>query len=146
MELILYNTQDTANTLNKNLTELATLDINFKQGQNMFNPSLILTKTNVPTLANYCKLANKYYFINSTYEYHTSYLIINLMEDVLQTYKDDILKSDTDVTSKSKIDYNTTVGTNNKVTTDIIKSNITLPDNESIIVQTNGTTDKPINL
>lgn len=146
MKLTLYNTQDTANTLNKNLTELATLDINFKQGQNMFNPSLILTKTNVPELANYCKLANKYYFINSTYEYHTMYLIINLMEDVLQTYKDDILKSDTDVISKSTIDYNTTVGTNNKVTTDIIKSNITLPDNESIIVQTNGTTDNPINL
>lgn len=146
MKLTLYNTQDTANTLNKNLTELATLDINFKQGQNMFNPSLILTKTNVPELANYCKMADKYYFINSTYEYHTMYLIINLIEDVLQTYKDDILKSDTDVISKSKIDYNTTVGTNNKVTTDIIKSNITLPDNESIIVQTNGTTDQPINL
>lgn len=146
MKLTLYNTQDTANTLNKNLTELATLDINFKQGQNMFNPSLILTKTNVPELANYCKLANKYYFINSTYEYHTMYLIINLMEDVLQTYKDDILKSDTDVISKSKIDYNTTVSTNSKVTTDIIKSNITLSDNESIIVQTNGTTDNPINL
>lgn len=146
MKLTLYNTQDTANTLNKNLTELATLDINFKQGQNMYNPSLILTKTNVPELANYCKLVDKYYFINSTYEYHTMYLIINLMEDVLQTYKDDILKSDTDVISKSKIDYNTTVGTTNKVTTDIIKSNITLPDNESIIVQTNGTTDNPINL
>lgn len=146
MKLTLYNTQDTANTLNKNLTELSTLDINFKQGQNMFNPSLILTKSNVPELTNYCRLANKYYFINSTYEYHTAYLIINLMEDVLQTYKDDILKSDTDVTSKSKIDYNTTVATNTKVTTDIIKSNITLPDSESIIVQTNGTTDKPINL
>lgn len=146
MKLTLYNTQDTANTLNKDLTELATLDINFKQGQNMFNPSLILTKSNVPELANYCKLADKYYFINSTYEYHTMYLIINLMEDVLQTYKDDILKSDTDVTSKSKIDYNTTVSTTNKVTTDIFKSDITLPDNESIIVQTNGTTDKPINL
>lgn len=146
MELILYNTQDTANTLNKNLTELSTLDINFKQEQNMFNPTLLLTKTNVPELANYCKLADKFYFINSTHEYHTSYLIIDLMEDVLQTYKDDILKSDTDVTSKSTIDYNTTVGTNNKVTTDIIKSNITLPDNESIIVQTNGTTDNPINL
>lgn len=146
MKLTLYNTQDTANTLNKNLTELATLDINFKQGQNMFNPSLILTKSNVPDLANYCKLADKYYFFNSTYEYHTMYLIINLIEDVLQTYKDDILKSDTDVTSKSKIDYNTTVSTTSKVTTDIFKSDITLPDNESIIVQTNGTTDKPINL
>lgn len=146
MKLILYNTQDTANTLNKNLTELATLDINFKQGQNMFSPSLVLTKANVPPLANYAKLAEKFYFINSTYEYHTEYLIINLMEDVLQTYKDDILKSDTDVISKSKIDYNSTVATNSKVTTDIVKSNITLPDAQSIIVQTNGTTDKPINL
>ena len=112
----------------------------------MYTPSLVLTKTNVPPLANYAKLAEKFYFINSTNEYHTAYLIINLIEDVLETYKDDILKSETDVTSKSKIDYNSTVATTTKVTTDIVKSNITLPDAQSIIVQTNGTTDKPINL
>lgn len=146
MELILYNTNDTANTLNKDLTELVTLDINFKQGQNMFNPTLVLTKKNVPIKANYCKLGTKYYFVNSTYEYHTDYLILNLYEDVLQTYKDDILNSETDVISKSKIDYNTTVSTTNKVVDDIIKSDVTLDENESIIVQTNGTTDKPINL
>lgn len=146
MELILYNTNDTANTINKDLTELVTLDINFKQGQNMFNPTLVLTKKNVPIKANYCKLGTKYYFVNSTYEYHTDYLILNLYEDVLQTYKDDILNSETDVISKSKIDYNTTVSTTNRVVDDIIKSDVTLDENESIIVQTNGTTDKPINL
>lgn len=146
MELILYNTNDTANTLNKDLTELVTLDINFKQGQNMFNPTLVLTKKNVPIKANYCKLGTKYYFVNSTYEYHTDYLILNLYEDVLQTYKDDILNSETDVISKSKIDYNTTVSTTNRVVDEIIKSDVTLDENESIIVQTNGTTDKPINL
>lgn len=146
MELILYNTNDTANTLNKDLTELVTLDINFKQGQNMFNPTLVLTKKNIPIKANYCKLGTKYYFVNSTYEYHTDYLILNLYEDVLQTYKNDILNSETDVISKSKIDYNTTVSTTNRVVDDIIKSDVKLDENESIIVQTNGTTDKPINL
>lgn len=146
MKLTFYNNKDTTNTINKDLTELSTIDINFKQGQNMYTPSLVLTKTNVPPLSNYVKLAEKFYFINSTYEFHTTYLIINLIEDVLETYKDDILKSETDVTSKSKIDYNSTVATNSKVTTDIVKSNITLPDAQSIIVQTNGTTDKPINL
>lgn len=146
MELILYNTNDTANTLNKDLTELVTLDINFKQGQNMFSPTLVLTKKNVPIKTNYCKLGTKYYFVNSTYEYHTDYLILNLYEDVLQTYKDDILNSETDVISKSKIDYNTTVSTTNRVVDEIIKSDVTLDENESIIVQTNGTTDKPINL
>ena len=146
MKLTFYNNKDTTNTMGKDLTELATIDINFKQGQNMYTPSLVLTKVNVPPLTNYVKLAETFYFINSTYEYHTSYLIINLIEDVLETYKNDILKSETDVISKSKIDYNSTVATNSKVTTDIIKSNITLPDAPSILVQTNGTTDKPINL
>lgn len=146
MKLTFYNNKDTTNTINKDLTELSTIDINFKQGQYMYTPSLMLTKLNVPQLANYAKLAEKFYFINSTYEYHTEYLIINLIEDVLETYKDYILKSETDVTSKSKIDYNSTVATSTKVTTDIVKSNITLPDAQSIIVQTNGTTDKPINL
>lgn len=145
MKLTFYNNKDTTNTINKDLTEISTIDINFKQSQNMYTPSLVLTKTNVPPLANYVKLAEKFYFINST-NYHTEYLIINLIEDVLETYKDDILKSETDVTSKSKIDYNSTVSTSTKVTTDIFKSNITLPDAQSIIVQTNGTTDKPINL
>ena len=146
MKLTFYNNKDTTNTINKDLTELSTIDIKFKQGQNMYTPSLVLTKANVPQLANYAKLAEKFYFINSTNEYHTAYLIINLIEDVLETYKDDILKSETDVTSKSKIDYNSTVATSTKITTDIVKSNITLPDAQSIIVQTNGTTDKPINL
>lgn len=144
MKLILYNTNDSNNTLNKDLTELTTLEINFKQSQNLFNPTLVLTKTNVPIKANYCKLGNRYYFINSTSEFHTEYVILNLFEDVLQTYKDDIMNSETDVKSKSKIDFNTTVPTTSKVIDDIIKSDITLSENESIIVQTAGTTEKPI--
>ena len=83
MKLTFYNNKDTTNTINKDLTELSTIDINFKQGQNMYTPSLMLTKLNVPPLSNYAKLAEKFYFINSTYEYHTEYLIINLIEDVL---------------------------------------------------------------
>lgn len=144
MKLILYNTNNSNNTLNKDLTELTTLEINFKQSQNLFNPTLVLTKTNVPIKANYCKLGNIFYFINSKSEFHTDYIILNLIEDVLQTYKDDILNSETDVKSKSKIDFNTNIPTTSKVIDEIIKSDITLSDNESIIVQTAGTTEKPI--
>ena len=68
MKLTFYNNKDTTNTINKDLTELSTIDINFKQGQNMYTPTLVLTKTNVPPLANYAKLAEKFYFINSTNE------------------------------------------------------------------------------
>lgn len=138
MKLTFYNNKDTTNTINKDLTELSTIDINFKQGQNMFNPSLILTKTNVPELANYCKLADKYYFINSTYEYHTMFLIINLWEDVLQTYKDDILKSSQDIIRKSVAGNVKQTNVSSETISKIYQSNKTLTKGKSIFVVTSG--------
>lgn len=138
MKLTFYNNKDTTNTINKDLTELSTIDINFKQGQNMFNPSLILTKTNVPELANYCKLADKFYFINSTNEYHTMFLIINLWEDVLQTYKDDILKSSQDIIRKSEAGNVKQTNVSSETISKIYQSNKTLTKGKSIFVVTSG--------
>ena len=146
MKLIFYQTNDTANTVNKTLTQLKELEINLTSAQPLMSPTLILTAKNVPDKANYAKIRDKYYFIRSTSEYHTYYKIVNFAEDVLMTYADKILNTDADIISKSTIDYNTTVPTNSKVKTKIYKSDITLPDVETIVVQTNGTTSDPINL
>lgn len=146
MKLIFYHTNDAANTINKTLTQLKELEINLTSEQPLMSPTLILTATNVPDNANYAKIRDKYYFVKNTSEFHTCYKIVNFAEDVLMTYAEEILNTDADITSKSTIDYNSTVPTNSKVKTKIYKSDVVLPDVETIVVQTNGTTSDPINL
>lgn len=141
MKLIFYQTNDTANTVNKTLQQLNELEINLTSKQPLMSPTLILTAKNVPDKANYAKIRDKYYFVRNTSEFHTCYKIVNFTEDVLMTYAEDILNIEADITSKSTIDYNSTVPTNSKVKTKIFKSDVTLPETETIVVQTNGTTD-----
>lgn len=141
MKLIFYQTNDTANTVNKTLTQLKELEINLTSEQPLMTPTLILTATNVPDNANYAKIRDKYYFVRNTSEFHTCYKIVNFSEDVLMTYAEAILNTDADITSKSTIDYNSTIPTKSTVKTKIIKSDVTLPETETIVVQTNGTTD-----
>lgn len=146
VKLIFYQTNDAANTVNKTLNKLNELEINLTSEQPLMSPTLILTAKNVPDKANYAKIRDKYYFVRNTSEFHTYYKIVNFTEDVLMTYAEDILNMEADITSKSTIDYNSTVPTNSKVKTKIIKSDVTLPNVETIVVQTNGSTSDPINL
>ena len=58
--------------------------------------------------------------------------------DVLETYKDRILESEFDIAEKSTIDFNSSVPTTSEIENKVIKSNVTLQDNKSIIVTTTG--------
>ena len=147
MELILYHTNDSQNTINKEKTLITTKNINLKQSTNLYQTFLILKNDKATDFSkvNYAKMLNKYYYVSYETIANNNFIRLNLKEDVLETYKDVILNSDFDIVAKSEIDYTSNVPTSKKVQTKIIKSNVTLADDENIIVQTSGTTNTSVN-
>ena len=65
MELILYHTNDSQNTINKDLTLITTKNINLKQSTNLYQTFLVLKNDNTTDYSkiNYAKMLNKYYFV-----------------------------------------------------------------------------------
>lgn len=147
MELILYHTNDSQNTINKEKTLITTKNINLKQSTNLYQTFLILKNDKATNFSkvNYAKMLNKYYYVSYETIANNNFIKLNLKEDVLETYKDAILNSDFDIVAKSEIDYTSNVPTSKKVQTKIIKSNVILADDENIIVQTSGTTNTSVN-
>lgn len=147
MELILYHTNDSQNTINKEKTLITTKNINLKQSTNLYQTFLILKNDKVIDFSkvNYAKMLNKYYYVSYETIANNNFIKLNLKEDVLETYKDAILNSEFDIVAKSEIDYTSNVPTSKKVQTKIIKSNVTLADDKNIIVQTSGTTNTSVN-
>ena len=147
MELILYHTNDSQNTINKEKTLITTKNINLKQSTNLYQTFLILKNDKATNFSkvNYAKMLNKYYYVSYETIANNNFIKLNLKEDVLETYKDAILNTDFDIVAKSEIDYTSNVPTSKKVQTKIIKSNVILADDENIIVQTSGTTNTSVN-
>lgn len=137
MKIIYYNTKDSANTINKTLTELMSEEISvpFTEPPLMFR--LYLATQELYKTANYCSLNNKYFFVNFE-QMNPKIVLASFSLDLLETYKSSILESDFDITEKSTIDFNTTVPTNSEIEEKIVKSDKTINENTSIIVTTTG--------
>ena len=138
MELILYHTNDSQNTINKELTLITTKNINLKQSTNLYQTFLILKNDNITDYSkiNYAKMLNKYYFVSYETIQNNSLIRLNLKEDVLETYKDNILNSSADITEKSTPSYSGSIRTSKEVETFKLKSTVVLPKTQSIIMVT----------
>ena len=138
MELILYHTNDSQNTINKNLTLITTKNINLKQSTNLYQTFLILKndKATDYSKVNYAKMLNKYYFVSHETLQNNSLIRLHLKEDVLETYKDDILKSSADIIEKSTPNNVRNIETSKEVETFKLKSSVVLPKTQSVIMVT----------
>ena len=101
MKLELYSTHDSFNTINKDLTLIKEIEIRLKANIDLYNPSLIMTKQNFYNNVNYAKLLDRYYFVEIQNHPNNNFILLNLHEDVLQTYAKDILNSSQDIVRKS---------------------------------------------
>ena len=101
MKLELYSTHDSFNTINKDLTLIKEIEIRLKANIDLYNPSLIMTKQNFYNNVNYAKLLDRYYFVEIQNHPNNNFILLNLHEDVLQTYANDILNSSQDIVKKS---------------------------------------------
>lgn len=138
MELQLFQNKSSENTINKNLTLITTKNINLKQSTNLYQTFLVFKNDNITDYSkiNYAKMLNKYYFVSHETLQNNSLIRLELKEDVLETYKDDILNSSADIIEKSTPNNVRNIKTSKEVETFKLKSTVVLPKSQSIIMVT----------
>lgn len=138
MELKLFQNKSSENTINKDLTLITTKNINLKQSTNLYQTFLIFKNDGVTDYSkvNYAKMLNKFYFVSHETLQNNSLIRLELKEDVLETYKDNILKSSADIIEKSTPDNTRNIATSKEVETFKLKSTVVLPKKQSIIMIT----------
>lgn len=144
MELKLYYTNDTDNTINKTKTLKHTIDINLKDDTNIITPILLLNDKGVMNFqeCNYCyvEVLNRYYFIRVLENVNRHVWRLQLEVDVLETYKTEILNAQVEIRSKITDGEFYLDSSKTEVIRDIdvYKSNVTLESNKEIILSTIG--------
>ena len=138
MELKLFQNKSSENTINKDLTLITTKNINLKQSTNLYQTFLVFKNDDVTDYSkvNYAKMLNKNYFVSHETLQNNSLIRLHLKEDVLETYKDDILKSSADIVEKSTPNNVRNIKTSKEVETFKLKSSIVLPKTQSVIMVT----------
>ena len=141
MELDLYTTNDSKNTINKTLTGKKAITLNLKSSTDMKQPVLILSKNNYDKALNYAVFPalGFSYFINDYSIVNNDHVKLQLAIDLLETYKTDILNSTAIITAKSTPSYiDSTLPVDSRTEIDKYASDVTLPDNTSFVMVTVG--------
>ena len=138
MELKLFQNKSSENTINKNLTLITTKNINLKQSTNLYQTFLVFKNDGITDYSkiNYAKMLNKFYFVSHETLQNNSLIRLELKEDVLETYKDNILNSSADIIEKSNPNNTKNIKTSKEVETFKLKSSVVLPKTQSIIMVT----------
>lgn len=98
MNLVFYKTNDGDNVINKTLTNPLTVPIKAKRDFNIYSPVIDLLDGGMNLRQyNYCIITelSRCYFIDNVEIISNDILRFSLKLDVLETYKTDILNSDT---------------------------------------------------
>lgn len=142
MKLEFFHTDDSSNTINKTLTKISEKDVTLKASTDILAPRMVFLAKDFTSTINYMKMLDKYYFVDLQFIRNDSLVIVNSAIDVLETYKDIILKSQADIIKKSSAGN---IKQENVLPTTISKtfnSDKTLTNSSSIIMITSG---QPIN-
>lgn len=94
MNMILYNNKSDNRTLNKDITEVSTVSMTLKDGNNIMSPVIILSADYLPPAANYAFISalSRYYYITAQRILPGNQLEISLKVDVLMSHKE-LIKS-----------------------------------------------------
>lgn len=93
MQIIIYNTTDPENKINKDITLIHTTTGVMRDTLNILSPEIeIKTYSNYIDNGNYCYIPElkKYYFITDKSVNTSGLVLLSLKEDVLYTYRDSI--------------------------------------------------------
>lgn len=95
MEIRFLHTIDVDNSINKKFTNVITKNIILKNDFNVLNPQIVIERDNVLYQSNYAYIPafKRYYFITSIENLSMKLIMINFHVDVLESFKDDILKA-----------------------------------------------------
>ena len=138
MQLELYKNSSSFNTINKTLTLLTTLNIHLKQGANLLHTQIIIHNNDQLKELNYAKMLDRYYFVQVQTLNNNKFLLLTLDEDVLETYKKDILASSQDIVEKSTAGNIKQTNVSPETVSKTFNSDIKLENSNSIIMVTSG--------
>lgn len=138
MQLELYKNSSSFNTINKELSLLNTLNIHLKQGANLFHTQIIIHNNDQLKELNYAKMLARCYFVQVQTLNNNKFLLLTLDEDVLETYKKDILASSQDIVEKSTAGNIKQTNVSPETVSKTFNSDIKLENGNSIIMVTSG--------
>ncbi len=137
MQIILYNTENDNNVLNKTLTNSVSYNIKLKNDTNIQEPIIIL-KTDDIINSNYAYIEKfgRYYFIEDVSINSNDIYTITLRCDVLMSFKEDILNSYAYIKQQTNVNeyYNSNYQSEVKKEVDIYKSDMGIGEDNSIIL------------
>lgn len=139
MQLKLYKNSSSFNTINKELSLLTTLNIHLKQGANLLHTQIIIHNNDQLKELNYAKMLDRCYFVQVQTLDNNKFLLLTLDEDVLETYKKEILASSQDVIEKSTAGNIKQTNVSPETVSKTFNSDLKLENNSgSIIMVTSG--------
>lgn len=138
MQLELYKNSSSFNTINKELSLLTTLNIHLKQGANLLHTQIIIHNNSQLKELNYAKMLDRYYFVQVQTLNNNKFLLLTLDEDVLETYKKDILASSQDIIEKSTAGNIKQTNVLPETVSKTFNSDTKLENGSSIIMVTSG--------
>ena len=138
MQLELYKNSSSFNTINKELSLLTTLNIHLKQGANLLHTQIIIHNNDQLKELNYAKMLDRCYFVQVQTLNNNKFLLLTLDEDVLETYKQDILASSQDIVEKSTVGNIKQTNVLPETVSKTFNSDTKIDDGSSIIMVTSG--------
>ena len=143
MKIILYNTTDNNNVINKVLKDSTEFEIKFKDKTDIMKPVVLLhSETDVNFNYAYMENFKRFYFIESIEIFPNNIYSLSLTCDVLESFKDEILKSSGYISQQNEnINpyYNADYETEVKKEVDLYESDTEINvDEKSIILVTVG--------
>lgn len=141
MKLELLHTDNEPNFIPKDFKVIDTLDISLKRTQGIMNPIILIKRKDTIdyTGINYARLQDKrYYFVSDLDTGNKDIITLRLKEDVLETYKDDILNSTFDIVEKGQTNNIKDVPVSKEVETVKYTSPTVLPKTSSVVMVTVG--------
>lgn len=133
----LYKTDDSQNTINKNLTHTGSKEINLLFSYDYIEFQAYMKGDPLLLSSNYGVIDDKKYFLNLESIGSTIYLVTFTL-DLLETYKDILLSSDFDITEKSTYDFNSDIPTSSLIEQKTYKSDKELEYSRTIVLTTIG--------
>ena len=141
MKLELLHTDNEPNFIPKDFKVIDTLDISLKRTQGILNPIILIKRKEAIDYeqVNYARLQDtRFYFVSDLDTGNKDIITLRLKEDVLETYKDDILNSSFDIIEKGQTNNIQDVPVSKEVETVTYKSPTVLPKTSSVIMVTVG--------
>lgn len=138
MKIELYKSSSSYNVINKELTLLTTLTIHLKQSANLLHTQIIIHNSEQLKELNYAKMLDRSYFVQVQTLNNNKFLLLTLDEDVLETYKKEILASSQDIVEKSTAGNVKQKNVSPETISKTFNSDVKIDNDSSIIMVTSG--------